>query len=207
MAWTTPKTFTAAAVLTAAELNTHLRDNLNETSAATVTTAGDMTYADAANSMGSRLAIGAAGTFLASTGSAPVWRVPTQAQGNGSSFTFTNTGFATLDAVTGGTAGAAIAVTVTTGAGTAAVFWRARMSNDTGGASTVLGYSISGATTTAATDITAISYESSSANDTIAMGSQDLASVNAGSNVFELEARVTSGTATMLRTELFVIPF
>ncbi len=29
MAWTTPKTFVAGAVLTAAELNTHMRDNLN----------------------------------------------------------------------------------------------------------------------------------------------------------------------------------
>ena len=59
--------------VTAALLNPHIRDNLLETSAATVTTAGDLAYADAANSMGSRLAIGAAETILTSTGTAPAW--------------------------------------------------------------------------------------------------------------------------------------
>ncbi len=72
MAWTTPKTFSAGNVLTAAELNTHLRDNFNETSAAQVTTAGDVTYADAANSM-IRLGIGGAGSVLTSDGSTPSW--------------------------------------------------------------------------------------------------------------------------------------
>ncbi len=72
MAWTTPKTFTAGNVLTAADLNTHLRDNLNETSAAQVTTAGDITHADAANSM-VRLGIGGAGAVLTSDGNTPTW--------------------------------------------------------------------------------------------------------------------------------------
>jgi len=61
--------------VTAALLNTHIRDNLLETSAATVTTAGDIAFADAANSMGSRLAIGADNTTLISNGSAPTWAV------------------------------------------------------------------------------------------------------------------------------------
>lgn len=73
MAWTTPKTFAASDILTAAELNTHVRDNLREVCAATATTAGDIVYADAANSMGSRLAIGAADKVLVSNGSAPTW--------------------------------------------------------------------------------------------------------------------------------------
>ncbi len=75
--WTAPKTFTAGSVLTAAELNTHLRDNLNETSAATVTTAGDIAFADAANSMGSRLGISANSFHLTSDATQPVWRVIT----------------------------------------------------------------------------------------------------------------------------------
>ncbi len=62
-----------AETVTAALMNTHIRDNLLETSAATVTTAGDLAYADAANSMGTRLAIGAADTILTSTGTAPAW--------------------------------------------------------------------------------------------------------------------------------------
>ena len=43
------------------------------TAAATVTTAGDLFYADAATSMGSRLAIGAANKPLVSSGKAPTW--------------------------------------------------------------------------------------------------------------------------------------
>ena len=133
MAWTTPKTFTAGSVLTAAELNTHLRDNLNETSPATAAAAGDIVYADAANSMGSRLAIGSANSVLVSTGSAPVWRDVGNQDGNSSAFDFTNSSYLALDGVTGGTAGAAISVTVTTG--TLAIVWiRCFMSNDTLGA-------------------------------------------------------------------------
>lgn len=40
MAWTAPMTFVAGAALTAAQLNTHLRDNLFETEVAKVTVAG-----------------------------------------------------------------------------------------------------------------------------------------------------------------------
>ena len=54
-------------------MNSAIRDNLLETSASTVTTAGDLAYADAANSMGSRLAIGAVDTVLVSSGSDPTW--------------------------------------------------------------------------------------------------------------------------------------
>lgn len=74
MAWTAPRTWVTGETVTAALMNTHIRDNLLETSAATVTTAGDLAYADAANSMGSRLAIGPAGYRLVSSGSAPTWK-------------------------------------------------------------------------------------------------------------------------------------
>lgn len=42
MAWTSPMTFTANTVLTAAQLNTHLRDNLLETAPAKATQAGSL---------------------------------------------------------------------------------------------------------------------------------------------------------------------
>jgi hypothetical protein len=58
--------------VTAALMNVHVRDNLLETSAAQVTTAGDITHADAANSM-IRLGIGGAGAVLTSDGSTPSW--------------------------------------------------------------------------------------------------------------------------------------
>lgn len=46
MAWTTPKTWTAGAKLLAAELNTHVRDNMNAINVGT--TAGDVLYYTAA---------------------------------------------------------------------------------------------------------------------------------------------------------------
>jgi hypothetical protein len=60
-------------VLTAAQWNASVRDNLAETSAAVVTTAGDTTYANAANSM-ARLAKGNTGNvYRQSSGNAPEW--------------------------------------------------------------------------------------------------------------------------------------
>ncbi len=76
MAWTAPRTWVTGETVTAALMNAHIKDNLLETSAATVTTAGDIAYADAANSMGSRLAIGATDTTLVSSGTAPTWQAP-----------------------------------------------------------------------------------------------------------------------------------
>jgi hypothetical protein len=65
-------TFSVGAILTAAQLNTHLRDNMLETAVAKVTTAGDLTYATGANTL-TRLALGSNQTFLNSTGSVPRW--------------------------------------------------------------------------------------------------------------------------------------
>jgi len=72
MAWTTPRTWVTGEVVTAALLNTHLRDNLDETAPATVTTAGDLVYATGANAL-ARLGIGADNLFLGGGSSAPVW--------------------------------------------------------------------------------------------------------------------------------------
>jgi len=60
MAWTAPRTWTTGELVTAAIMNTHVRDNLLETASAKVTTAGDIVYATAANAL-ARLGIGAAG--------------------------------------------------------------------------------------------------------------------------------------------------
>ena len=62
MAWSTLPTYSAGAVLTAAQMNA-IKDNINETCAATANAAGDLVYSDAANSMGSRLAIGVTGSI------------------------------------------------------------------------------------------------------------------------------------------------
>lgn len=79
MAWTAPKTWTNA-VLTAAELNTHVRDNLNETAPGKVTTAGDIVYATGANTI-TRLGIGTGlQLFRTNAGAtAPEWVDPSSA--------------------------------------------------------------------------------------------------------------------------------
>lgn len=206
MAWTTPRTWVTAETVTAALMNAHVRDNLRETSPFTVTTAGDLSYADAANSMNSRLAIGADGTFLASTGTAPVWRVPATDVDAGTG-TLVDTTFTSLATITGGTPFAGeISVAVTTGT-SALVFWKARLANSTAGTFTWLSYSISGATTSAAIDSRSINFESSAANDLAEFGGFRLQqSLTAGSNTFTLAARVTSGTGTITRPEICVIP-
>lgn len=63
--------------MTAALMNVHLRDNLNETAPAKVTTAGDTVYATAANAL-ARLAIGAANQLLRTNAeaTAPEWMTP-----------------------------------------------------------------------------------------------------------------------------------
>lgn len=58
--WTAPRTWVALEVPTAANFNTHVRDNLLEAGVAKVTTAGDIVQATAANAL-ARLAIGTAG--------------------------------------------------------------------------------------------------------------------------------------------------
>lgn len=56
MAWTSPRTFAANSTLTAADLNTFLRDNLNETSAAKAQNPGSIFVATGLNTIGERLA-------------------------------------------------------------------------------------------------------------------------------------------------------
>ncbi len=208
MAWTAPRTWVTGETVTAALLNAQIRDNFLETSAATVTTTGDIAFADAANSMGSRVGIGAANTHLVSTGSAPVWRgiatdVDTASQAG------TTTTYATLG--TSGGAGwnfaAEVEVAVTTGT-VALVLFQSVMSNDTAGSLTFLSYSVSGATTVTAQDAHSIHYESSGATDSVACGGFDLRTgLTAGSNTFTLGARVSANSGTIQRPEIAVVAF
>ncbi len=63
MAWTAPRTWIVGEVLTAALLNTHLRDMALETAPALVTTKGDILAAAAVNDL-DRIPVGANGTVL-----------------------------------------------------------------------------------------------------------------------------------------------
>ena len=77
MAWTVPADKLTSDLVTAASWNTFLgtTGDMSRTSAAVVTTAGDMAYASAANQM-ARIAGGTAAYVLTSNGatSAPSWQ-------------------------------------------------------------------------------------------------------------------------------------
>ena len=79
MAWTVPSDRIVGDLITAANWNAFLgtSGDMSRTSAAVVTTAGDMTYASAANQM-ARIAGGTATHVLTSNGatSAPSWQAP-----------------------------------------------------------------------------------------------------------------------------------
>ncbi len=207
MAWTDPAghVWTTAETVTAANMNTFIRLNLEETCPDTATTAGDIIFADAANSMGSRVGIGAANSHLVSTGSAPVWRSVATDTDTGSGISVV-TGYTTLaDAITWNFS-AEVEVTVTTGT-RALVLFKAELSNSSAGARTIMSYSVSSATTIAASNNRSIKFESGGADNESEFGGFDLVTVTAGSNVFTLEGRVTAGTGTIQRPEIVVIGF
>jgi hypothetical protein len=198
--------------VTAALMNAHIRDNLLETSAATAQAAGDLVYADAANSMGSRLGIGSAnGSVLASTGSAPVWRTVGQTVGSatytgkaGADGDNTPTTFAGLSVVGWGP-GAAVEVTVTTGT-RALVHYGARYTrNPTAGNAVGISYAVSGATSTTAAVDWAIFGESSNTSDFVPAGRSHLAVLTAGSNTFHLQALASASSDAAIIAYPFLI--
>lgn len=115
--------------------------------------------------------------------------------------TFTNTGFLDLDALTGGAGSvAATIVTATTGTTCLLHFSCVAASNSAG--VTILAYRVSGATTIAASD--SIASRTASVGLTALSFSQLLTGLTEGSNVFELQARVTAGTGRLLGCTLIV---
>jgi hypothetical protein len=72
MAWTAPRTWVTGETVTAALLNTHLKDNLLVTAPAVLTTPGDVLYASAANTP-ARLAAGTSAQFFRGGASLPAW--------------------------------------------------------------------------------------------------------------------------------------
>lgn len=206
MAWTAPASATTGQVVTAAFWNAQVKDNMLETAAATAQAAGDLIYADAANSMGARRAKPAAdGSFLVSdiAVSAINWRT-VAADADTAGFANTNTSYIGLDAW-----GFDAEVEVLVNSGTnALVFLQARLSNNTAGQTTFLSYLVSGASSVVPAANRGISYESSNANDQAEFGGAILQTgLNFGNNRFTLYARVDGGTGTIARPMITVIPF
>lgn len=178
MSWSAPMTAVANAVFTAAQFNTYVRDNLNETAVAKATAAGRLIVTAGVNSL--------------------VERVPTVAEVTTSETTTTqsNTDLATVGPQ----------VTVTTGT-SALVAWSLEMANNTSGSSSQCDFAVTGASSRTATDNTAIKVTSSPAGAFERGGTFELITgLTAGSNVFTLKYWVSANTGTFLRRRLTVIP-
>ena len=180
MAWTTPRTWTSTEVVTASIMNTHVRDNFNETAPAKSSAgAGYNIVANGTNSMAARLVDQDSVT---------------------TSETTTSTSF--TDLTTSGPS-----VTVTTGA-KALILMTAQVSNSSAGSSCYVDYAVSGATTRSANNTSALRYESGSANDVLKVTHAHLnVGLSVGSNTFKLEYRVDGGTGTFANRFITVVPF
>jgi hypothetical protein len=178
MAWTAPRTWVTAEVVNASNMNTHVRDNFNETAPAKATAASQIFVSDAANSLTVRSPLNAAIATTETTAST----------------TFTDL------ATTG--------PTVTTGTGVfALVIITARMSVATAGAVSYAAVDISGATSSGAADARAFQYESGAANDFIRASQAYIASLTAGTNTFKMQYHVNTGTGTFRDRNLTIVPF
>lgn len=99
------------------------------------------------------------------------------------------------------------AVTVTTGS-YALVIIGGRLSDGSAGQWAYMGFAVSGATTTAAADATALGFgQSATTVDSFVQASQVfLVALTPGSNVFTAKYRVTGGTGTFINRNITVIP-
>jgi hypothetical protein len=159
-------------------MNTHVRDNLNETAPGVASAAGRMIVTDAANSIVERLP--AADEVLTSE-------------------TTTSTTYTDL-------ATAGPAVTVTTGTA-ALVIVTASVTVNTDGGVGYISFAVSGATTQAAADSRSLNKRDTNNRGIQASFVIVETDLNAGSNTFTLKYRTSAGTATFVNRVISVVPF
>ena len=159
MAWTAPVTWAANQVLTAAQLNTHLRDNFLELEPAKIVNAGDYIVSTGANSLAARQY----------------------------DFARDNTSGTRVSSAYGDLASVGPAVTLTTTT-RAIVFFGARMFENAAENQTKVSYAVSGATTSAASDTRALLIDGTTAGNACHIYHSDFRSdLTAGSNTFTLK--------------------
>ncbi len=181
MAWTAPKTWVSGEDVDFAEFNTHVRDNFNETAPGIATATGRLIVTDGANSI--------------------VERLPAQ----DSVVTSESTTSTTYTAL----ATAGPAVTVTTGT-EALVFASVQLWNPAANGVALMGVKVSGSSTVASSDATAVVIDKSEAV-TIAPSMMRpilFTALTAGSNTFTCEYRTNNGAnaANFKNRNLIVIP-
>lgn len=179
MAWTTPRTWVTSEVVTASIMNTHVRDNFEETGPHLVTSAGQYLVASSANNLTVR----------------------------GGATDEDNTAETTASTSYTDLATSGPNVTRTVG-DRALVLWSARMSNNTAGETCFVSIDISGANTSSATDSRSIRFESDSANQQADIsGHRFYESMSAGSSTFKLEYKVSGGTGNFDNRRITVFPY
>lgn len=179
MAWTTPRTWVTSEIVTASHMNTHVRDNFNESAPAKATSGSGFIVTTGANTILQRTAVSNEVLALQTT---------------------TSTSYTDLTS-------AGPSVTVTTGT-IALVSIVAAIQNNTAGQTSYVGVDISGATSAAANDNQSLHFESTVATDEIRTSVcyiQD--GLAAGSNTFKMQYRVSGGTGAWQRRRIGVIPF
>lgn len=164
MAWTAPKTWTANATLTAAELNAHLRDNFNELLPGKASRGSEWWSVAGTNKMVGR-----------------VFKSTVTGRSEGTSST------SYTDLATDGPE-----VTLVTGP-SAFVFIRCALQNSTANAGINMSYAISGATTSAAADNRSIQLDGILAGEYWRMGAVSYVSLTPGENTFTAKYKVGSG--------------
>lgn len=179
MAWTAPITWTSGTTLTAAQLNTLLRDNLLEQAPAKATETGSYFAVSGTNTIAERV---------------PVFDEVSAAQStsSGSYVNLSTTG----PSVTTDTGSHAFVITST------------RIENNTSDFQSHYSWAISGATTRAASDSTAVTTDGITGGNFCRLTAVDLLSdLTAGSNTFTAKYRVGGGTGTYADRRITVWPF
>ncbi len=179
MAWTAPRTWVTAEIVTASLLNTELRDNLLETAPAKAAAAGEYFMANAANSLTIRTL---------------------NSDFENTSETTTSTSYTDL-----ATVGPTVSATLST---RAIVSITARISNASSADECFMGVDLSGAHTAAPSDNFALQQEGGATNVAHQASYVAVQTgLTAGAVSFRLKYRVTAGTGTFHRRRLMVMPF
>ena len=180
MAWSAPMTAVANSTFTAAQFNTYVRDNLNETAPAKATAAGSYFVGSGINAIAERRAETALELGTGTT----------------SSTTYTDLG-----------GGAAIGPTITLETGPAALIIVRCSAENSGGGSARMAYDVSGATSLAAADNRGVGIFGSAGVNVNASDVSLWTALTPGTNTFTAKYRVSSGTDTFLSRRIIVVPF
>lgn len=177
MSWTAPFTAVANSSFTAAQFNTYVRDNFNETPAAKATTLGSYFATSATNQISERIAQTSTVTGAETTSSTSYTSLTTPGP----------------------------AVTVTTGVAALVLIHSECANNGTGGSRA--SYAVSGASTSAATDAHCVFFGGVATTGVGADCTVWETALTPGSNTFTMQYRVSGNTGTFTNRRITVLPY